>query len=69
MNATPQRTEAIGRNNWYESANARPPQASEQQLARIEVTLIRIEKLLDEFCGVFLNTRFCGKGNNRWSRR
>ena len=39
------------------------------QLARIEQTLIRIEKLLDEFCGVFLNTRFCGKGTDRWGRR
>jgi hypothetical protein len=39
------------------------------QLARIEATLLRLEKMLDEFCGVFLNTRFSGKGNDRWSRR
>ena len=56
-------------NRKIEPAADRDSRPEHPQLARIEATLIRIEKLLDEFCGVFLNTRFHGKGNDRWSRR
>jgi hypothetical protein len=36
----------------------RRPVTEHPQLARIEAALTRIEKLLDEFCDVFLNARF-----------
>ena len=42
--------------------------ADEAQLIRIELTQIR--KLLDEFCGTFLNAKFpYGKPTDRWARR
>jgi hypothetical protein len=54
---------------WTPKPAALPPPENEQ-LTRIEASLNRIEKLLDEFCGVMLNSKFrYGKPTDRWARR
>jgi hypothetical protein len=49
---------------------AQPATPEDQQLARIEASLKRLERLFDEFAGVFLNAKFpYGKPTDRWARR
>lgn len=43
--------------------------AALQELRAIREILAALFQLVDEFAGVYLNARFCGRGTDRWSRR